>query len=79
MLLTSYVIAGVVTGTLGAVKYRENKKKRERPWTYRAEKLASKGKMGRFQSGKIKYKISNRKLSKENGSFCFLVQTTSTP
>ena len=60
MLLTGVAVAGVVTGTLGTgVKiYRENKKKQEMPWTYRASKMGltrkRKKKHSLFQAGRGK-------------------------
>ncbi|MGB0383952.1 MAG: hypothetical protein ACPGWR_03930 [Ardenticatenaceae bacterium] len=43
MILTSMVLAGALgTGTLGIKAYREEKKKKEYPWAYAAEKMARK-------------------------------------
>ena len=40
MIISGVVIAGGLgAGTFGVVKYRENKRKKEFPWTVAAEKL----------------------------------------
>ena len=45
MILSSAAIASALgVGTLGAVKYRERKREREKPWTVYAEKLERRSK-----------------------------------